>query len=339
MAENLPTESAEQPTSALGLDIGTSRIVLASGTQGTETQSQHNAFVSVPYAKMTENILEQNRMVYYRNGKELYVYGNDSERFASFFNAVPRRPMQRGVLNAQERMGEQVIQAIVEGMVPRTRKNDTLCFSVPGKGESAEANLVYHEAVLKTFLQSLGYQAKGVNEGLAVVFSELQNENFTGIGISLGGGMCNVCVSFLSVPMLSFSVPKAGDYIDESVSEVTAEPVTRVRLQKEESLDLSRTPKDKLSSALHIYYEEVIQNLIDKLRDEFENSNNLPRVERPLPIVLSGGTAKPRGFVQKFETLLKAGGFPAQISEIRLASDPLTATARGCHVAALSESK
>jgi hypothetical protein len=135
MSENLPTESAEQPTSALGLDIGTSRIVLASGTQGTETQSQHNAFVSVPYAKMTENILEQNRMVYYRNGKELYIYGNDSERFASFFNAVPRRPMQRGVLNAQERMGEQVIQAIVEGMVPRTRKNDTLCFSVPGKVE------------------------------------------------------------------------------------------------------------------------------------------------------------------------------------------------------------
>lgn len=339
MSENQPTEPAEQPTSAVGLDIGTSRIVVAGGSQGTETHSQHNAFVSVPYAKMTENILEQNRMVYYRNGKDLYVYGNDSERFASFFNAVPRRPMQHGVLNAQEPMGEQVIQAIVEGMVPKTRKNEALCFSVPGKGESADSNLVYHEAVLKTLLNSLGYQAKAVNEGLATVFSELQNENFTGIGISLGGGMCNVCVAFLSVPMLSFSVAKAGDYIDESVAEVTAEPVTRVRLQKEESLDLSRMPKDKLTSALHIYYEEVIQNLINKLRDEFENSSNLPRVERPIPIVVSGGTAKPRGFLQKFETLLKSSGFPAQISEVRLASDPLTATARGCHVAALSESR
>ncbi len=246
MSENLPTEATEQESGAVGLDIGTSRVVVANGADGSRTQSQHNAFVSVPYAKMTENILDQNRMVHYRNGKELFVYGNDSERFASFFNAVPRRPMQHGVLNAHEPMGQQVIQAIIEGILPKSRKSETLCFSVPGKGASADANLVYHEAVLKSFLQSLGYQPKAVNEGLAIVFSELQNENFTGIGISLGGGMCNVCVAFLSVPVLSFSVPKAGDYIDESVAEVTAEPVTRVRLQKEESLDLSRPPKDKL---------------------------------------------------------------------------------------------
>lgn len=344
MAEKEQNDSPASETGAfdagaLGLDIGTSRIVLATGPQGTQSQSQLNAFVSVPYAKLTENILQQNRMVYYRNGKELCVYGNDSERFASFFNALPRRPMQRGVLNAHEAMGQQIIQAIIEQMLPRARKNEMISFSVPGKGEGADANLVYHEAVLRNFLQGLGYQAKAINEGLAVVFAELQQENFTGIGVSLGGGMCNVCVAFLSVPMLSFSIPMGGDYIDASVSEVTAEPVTRVRLQKEESLDLARQPKDKVASALHIYYEEVMATLINKLREEFESSNNIPRLDRPLPIVLSGGTAKPRGFLQKFEGMLKASGFPAPVSEVRLASDPLTATARGCYIAALSEIK
>src|SRR5262245_58023706 len=250
---------------AVGLDVGTSRIVMAGGPNGHKALTQLNAFVGVPYSKMTEAILQQNKMVYHRNGKELFVFGNDSERFASFFNAVPRRPMQLGVLNAQEPMGQQIIQAIIESMVPRAKKNELLCYSVPGKGDGADANLVYHEAVLKTFLQSLGYEAKAVNEGLAIVFAELQSENFTGIGISCGGGMCNVCVSFLSVPMLTFSIPKAGDYIDNSVSAVTDEPVTRVRLAKEESLDLSRQPKDKISSALNIYYEEVINTLVDKL--------------------------------------------------------------------------
>lgn len=338
MQDDLHSDSAIE-AGAVGLDIGTSRIVLAGGPNGSQTQSQLNAFVSVPYAKMTENILQQNRMVHYRNGKELFVYGNDSERFASFFNAVPRRPMQRGVLNAQEAMGQQIIHAIIEQMVPRAGKNDLMCFSIPGKGEGADANLVYHEAVLKSFLSGLGYQPKAVNEGLAVVFAELQEENFTGIGISLGGGMCNVCVAFLSVPMLAFSIPKAGDYVDSSVADVTAEPVTRVRLTKEETLDLSRQPKDKMGSALHIYYEEIMQALINKLRAEFEGSNNLPRLDRPLPIVLSGGTAKPRGFAQKFESMLKASGFPAPISEVRIASDPLTATARGCYIAALSEAR
>ncbi len=330
-------EAADGDVGALGLDVGTSRIVMAGGASGHKAQTQLNAFVGVPYSKMTEAILQQNNMVYHRNGKELYVFGNDSERFASFFNAVPRRPMQFGVLNPQEPMGQQIIQAIIESMVPRAKKNELLCFSVPGKGEGADTNLVYHEAILKNFLQSLGYQSKAVNEGLAVVFAELQNENFTGIGISCGGGMCNVCVAFLSVPMLTFSIPIAGDYIDSSVASVVDETVTRVRLVKEESLDLSRQPKDKITSALHIYYEEVINSLVSKLREEFETSKQLPKLDRPMPIVLSGGTARPRGFLQKFESAVKNGGFPFQISDVRMASDPLTATARGCYIAAMSE--
>jgi hypothetical protein len=334
--------SANEPTgdgNALGLDVGTSRIVLATDSNSHRAQTQLNAFVTVPYTKMTETIMQQNKMVYYRNSKDLYVYGNDSERFASFFNAIPRRPMQYGVMNAQEGMGQQIIQAIIELIVPKARKNELICYSVPGKGEGTDANLVYHEAVLKNILSSLGYTAKPINEGLAVVFAELQDENFTGIGISCGGGMCNVCVSFLSVPMLTFSVPKGGDYIDSSVSAVVDESITKVRLAKEESLDLSRQPKDKISSAQHIYYEDVLNTLIEGLREAFENSRNLPKMDRPIPIVLSGGTAKPRGFLQKFETMLKASNFPVQISEIRMASDPLSATARGCYIAAMSEAR
>lgn len=328
---------ADNEVNAVGLDIGTSRIVMAGGPNGHKAVTQLNAFVGVPYSKMTEAILQQNKMVYHKNGKELFVFGNDSERFASFFNAVPRRPMQYGVLNPQEPMGQQIIQAIIESMLPKARKNELLSFSVPGKGDGADTNLVYHEAILRNLAQSLGYEAKAVNEGLAVVFAELQNENFTGIGISCGGGMCNVCVAFLSVPMLTFSIPMGGDYIDSSVASVVDEPVTRVRLIKEESLDLSRQPKDKITSALHIYYEEVINTLVSKLREEFENSRQLPKLDRAIPIVLSGGTAKPKGFLQKFESVVKSSEFPIQISDIRMASDPLTATARGCYIAAMSE--
>ncbi len=320
---------------ALGLDVGTSRIVLAGGINGHRAHSQLNAFVEVPYSKMTEASLLQNSVLYHRNGKMLFVYGNDSDKFSTAF--MPRRPMQHGVLNPQEPMGQEMIQAIIESVVPRTRRNELLCFSVPGKGVGADANLVYHEGVLKNIIQALGYQAKAVNEGLAVVFAELQQENFTGIGISCGGGMCNVCVAFLSVPMVTFSIPMGGDYIDSSVAGVVDETVTTVRLTKEQTLDLSRQPRDKVTGALHIYYEDVLNRLVEKLREEFETSRNLPKLDRPIPIVLSGGTAKPRGFLQKFEGILKSSEFPIQISEVRLASDPLTATARGCFIAAMSE--
>ena len=334
------SDASNVKTAAFGLDVGTSRIVLADGPDSRRTQSQLNAFVTVPYSKMAEDVLKQKNMIYERNGgQDLYVYGNDSDFFASFLNTVPRRPMQHGVLNPQEKKGQHMINSIFQRLLPRARKGEALCYSVPGQGEGANANLVYHEAVLKKVLGSLGYNAKPINEGLAVVFSELQDENFTGIGISCGGGMCNVSVAFMSMPMVNFSTPKGGDYIDTSVAEVLNETSTRVRLYKEESLDLSRQPKDEMNSALHIYYEDVLQTLINRLRDELEGSRHLPTIDRPIPIVLSGGTAKPAGFLQKFESMLKASNLPIEISDIRLAKDPLTATATGCYIAAMSEAK
>ncbi len=117
------------------------------------------------------------------------------------------------------------------------------------------------------------------------------------------------------------------------------ETSTRVRLLKEESLDLSRQPKDEITGAMHIYYEDVLQTLISRLGEELEGSRHLPTLDRAIPIVLSGGTAKPSGFQQKFESMLKASDLPIQISDIRMAKDPLTATAIGCYVAAMAETR
>src|SRR5262249_8559292 len=147
-------------------------------------------------------------------GKELLVFGNESEQFANSFNVEARRPMSKGLLNPNEANGWMVIQSLIEMMIKKTKKKDMLCFSVPGAPRGEESSLVYHEGMIKNYLQTLGYNAKSVNEGLSVVFAELEKDNFTGIGISCGGGMCNVCLAFMSVPVFSFSISKAGDYID-----------------------------------------------------------------------------------------------------------------------------
>jgi hypothetical protein len=45
----------------------------------------------------------------------------------------------------------------------------------------------------------------------------------------------------------------------------------------------------------------------------------------------------PKGFRDRFEKVLRESAFPIEVSEIRLAKDPLTTTARGALLAALSE--
>jgi PAS domain S-box-containing protein len=89
---------------------------------------------------------------------------------------------------------------------------------------------------------------------------------------------------------------------------------------------------------------EAFARMLGRSRTEIEG-RDIAEVTHPddverTTVVLAGGTARPTGFLQKFEQLLRAeGDFPVPLSEVRMASDPLTATARGCYIAALSETK
>jgi hypothetical protein len=326
-------------TNPYGVDVGTSKIVAARRkSKDIETAAQLNAFIPVPYSRFTENTLGQNDISYYRDGNDLVIYGSATERFANMFNAELRRPMSDGMINPKEKLAMPVLEAILHSLAQKARvQGEVLAFSVPAPPPGRQAELTYHEAVLRRYFESLGYKAVAINEGLAVIFSELEDHNFTGIGISCGGGMCNATLAYLSIPSIMFSITKGGDFIDHSAAAVLNEASTRIRVLKEESLDLSRPPKDKFEKALHIYYEDLVETLIEALRRGISSAEKLPKTERPIPIVLSGGTAKPRGFKNLFEKTLRARGLPIDISEVRLATDPLTATAKGALIAALYE--
>jgi hypothetical protein len=324
----------------LGLDVGTSKIV-AARRNGRELQSatQLNAFIPVPFSPFTERTLQnQADLSYFRDGEDLVIYGSATERFANMFNAEARRPMADGLLNPREKQSMPVMEAILQTMVPKARAaGETLAFSVPAAIPGKEAELTYHEATLRRYFTGHGYKAVAINEGLAVVFSELEDQNFTGIGVSCGGGMCNATLAYLSIPSIMFSIAKGGDFIDRSVGSVVNELGTRVRAIKEQSLDLTRAPKDKIEKALHIYYEDLVESLVEGLRKAISRAEKLPKTDRPLPLVLSGGTAKPRGFKELFERTLRSRPMPIDIAEVRMASDPLTATARGALIAAMYE--
>jgi len=324
--------------SAIGLDIGTSRVCRAQ-IAGEEFQyeTQLNAFVSLPYSKITENILEKERVPHSVLGSEIIVHGNESDRFADLLNVETRRTMSKGLLNSSEPASLDMLRKIIDSLLTNSKERCKLCFTVPAAPLGAEENLTYHEATLKRVLSDMGYHVSSINEGLAVIYSELESSNYTGIGISCGGGLCNVCVAYLSVPVLSFSVPRAGDYIDMSAASITGERANRVRMTKEDSFHFNGFFADKLQQALSVYYDEMIQSLVHALKQAFANPRNLPKQNRPLPIVISGGTALPAGFLARFEKILLEAELPIPTADIRLAADPLHTSARGALVAALSE--
>jgi hypothetical protein len=329
--------SAREP---VGLDLGTSSVVSARhSTRGIKADSELNAFIELPTSRFTEQILKQNEIDFVRENGHLVVYGNGAFKFANMFNTETRRPMRHGLVNASEPYAQKLLEVIVRKLVGRPRgsraSGELVCFSVPGAPKDAPSSLVYHEASMKQMLEGMGFEARSINEGLAVVFSELEKENFSGIGISFGGGLTNVCLAYLSVPVFTFVIDKGGDDVDEAVGEVTGETATRVKAIKEEGIDLTHRARTKVAGALHIYYEDLISTVVEGISRALSSAERMPKLERPLPVILGGGSALPKGFTQMFAKALEAQKLPIALGAVRMAEDPLTATARGALLAAL----
>lgn len=332
-------EDAERPKGPVGLDIGTSHIVMAQNKgKNIFTVKQLNAFFTIPYAKFTKKILVENDVTFFEKNDMFYILGYSAENFANMFNTNTRRTMEKGLLSAREDEGINVLQAIINTLISKPKnQGEIICFSMPGDPIDAPNSVVYHESIIKMFLSSVGFNPISINEGLATVMAELADDNFTGIGISMGGGMCNVCLSYLSVPVITYSIQKGGDYIDAMVGVSVGEPATKIKTSKESALDLGKAPKDRLETALHIYYDDLVHTLLHSLQDVLHSSDKIPKIAKPIPIVLSGGTVLPNGFQAVFEKRLKEVNLPVEISEVRLAADPLNTTAKGAMVMALSE--
>ena len=323
-----------------GLDLGTSRIVLATPNgQKVNFTPQLNAFVDIPYSKMTEQMLARENILHQTEGSHIYAYGNRADEFAKFIDGDTRRPMQSGLLNPNEPKNLQMMELLLERLCGEASDGEKLCLSIPSAPPARGSDLIFHERSVRSIFEKLGYQAQSVNEGLAIVYSELKDANFTGIGMSFGGGMCNICLAYLGLPVLTVATTRAGDYIDQSAASVTGETPTTVRLHKENSVEsgfaLDGATGCSIDRALSIYYADVITTATTALQTAMVSSKKLPRFTGPIPIVCSGGTAMAGNFLPRLKAAIAESHLPVGISEVHLAKDPLNATAKGALVGAL----
>ncbi len=171
---------------------------------------------------------------------------------------------------------------------------------------------------------------------MAVIYSELANREFTGLGISFGAGMTNVCLSYYAVPVMKFSIARGGDWIDEQAAQATGTPVDKVTSVKEEDFALNfETDVGGIEGALSIYYDNLLDYVIENIISEVDEED----VEEGLdvPVVVTGGTSSPDGFEELFAERINESEIPFSISDVRQAENPLYSVAQGALVAARSE--
>jgi hypothetical protein len=329
---------------AKGLDVGTSYIVLSSEEKSKiQYKDFRDAFYIIkpttPVAtKMIEKGLAGKTFIKDSDGSFILL-GKDAIEKAIERNDTAKRPMYRGVVSAKEKDAKRILAFILKEVAGQASEpNEKIVFCIPAQPvdqENDDFDVGYHEDVVKTILAECGYSARSVNEAEALCYAELESEDYTGIGVSCGAGMTNVCVMLNGEPTVLFSTTKSGDWIDRMSSVATGEPDSVVQVEKEGGGFTIGEPVDSpVLAAVSAYYERLIDYTTKNLASALSNHKSLPKFKNPLTIVVAGGTSQAKGYIENFKIKMEANGFPIAIKEIRHASDPLHAVAKGCMIAA-----
>jgi hypothetical protein len=329
---------------AKGLDVGTSYIVLSSENNGKiQYKDFRDAFYIIkPTTPVATKMIEKGlagKVFIKDNDGSFILLGKDAIEKAIERNDTAKRPMFRGVVSAKEKDAKRILAYILKEVAGKASEpNEKIVFCIPAQPvdqEDDDFDVGYHEDVVKTILGECGYNARSVNEAEALCYAELENDDYTGIGVSCGAGMTNVCVMLNGEPTVLFSTTKSGDWIDRMSSVATGEPDSVVQVEKEGGGFTIGEPVDNpVLAAVSAYYERLIDYTTKNLASALANHKSLPKFKNPLTIVVAGGTSQAKGYIENFKKKMEENGFPVAIKEIRHASDPLHAVAKGCMIAA-----
>lgn len=281
-------------------------------------------------------------LIHREDANVAYALGEAAINIAYTMNNLElKRPMKDGCVNPSERDAFQIMSIMIHSLLDDVKHdNEILYYSVPANAINEDTDADYHrkvlEAIFKAFKndQGWGVDARPINEGMAVVYSELKKKFFTGLGCSFGAGMVNVAFSLFGAEVFSFALVNSGDWIDRQASKATGESIAFINKEKTK-IDLNREPATLVERAIRTQYELMIEKTVTGIKKGLtDNKEKNARLDQPLDIVITGGTSSPPGFDKLFEKLLRQADMPIQIGDVVRPADPLYSVARGCFIAA-----
>jgi len=331
-------ENQADSTVALGkgLDVGTANLAAAvqNSEGGITVTVERNAFLDIPSDVYSKSMLTKLKVPYVVHNNKLVVIGEAAFELANVFGRETRRPMQDGLISPNEQDALPMMKMIIQKLLGEPRVQGENCyFCVPAPSLDVDNNVVYHQGLFESLINKIGYTAHAINEAHAVIFAELAEQDFTGIGLSFGGGMATACIASPSIPCLSFSVARGGDWIDKNVAHVLGCPRSKATHIKERGIDI-RDPKTREEEAVSIYYRSLISYVLQNIKQRFESGQNMPSFNQPIDIACAGGTSLVGGFIEVFREEFAKIDFPIPVGRIFRSEEALTAVAKGCLVAA-----
>lgn len=330
--------------SGIGFDCGTYNLVCCNRTKegNFSYKREVNAFLEIPLEnRFVFNMMKSAGVPLIERDSVAYALGEASVNMAYTMSQIElKRPMIHGCVNPKEKDAFQIMSVMIHSLIDGiTKDGETLYYSVPANAINQDTDADYHqrilEAIFKAYKNEAGYKvdAHPINEALALVYAELGKKAFTGIGVSCGAGMVNVCYAMYGNPVFSFSIVNSGDWIDRQAAKATGETIAFINVEKTK-IDLTKAPTSLVERAINTQYRLMIEHTVSGIKKGFADITKTVRTDAPVDIVIAGGTSSPNGFSELFKEIIEQTQLPIKIGDVIKPADPLYSVARGCLIAA-----
>lgn len=330
------TTKTKKNKPGIGLDVGTGFLVGA-GYDGTRVKFAplRDAFYSLDKDTFNRSMFDKGSMKYVEIGNNVHVIGEDALTLAKIKNTSAKRPLAHGVINPSERDAAPILKEMFRYCVKPfiNKEGETMVFSVPAQKIGDEGfNVDYHSMSIQSLGKSFGLNAIPLNEAYAVILSEMEKaDDVTGLGFSFGAGLVNVCFVYKSMLLFEFSIGKSGDFIDTESARACGVSTSVINHIKETELVLTDdefTASPEIRSLIFTH-RHVISNTLKEVIRAFANTSDVNVID-PVPIVISGGTSIPEGFIELFKEEMERVDLPFEVTEVIPSKNRLSAVAQGC---------
>lgn len=328
----------------IGFDVGTYNLVCCTRDENKNfvNKREINAFIELPLEnRFVFDMMKQAGAPLIERENVAYVIGEAAVNMAYTLSQLElKRPMSGGCVNPREKDAFQILSIMIHSLLDNVKQdNETLYYCVPANAINEETDADYHTKVLEAIFRAyesdngLKVNAHPINEALALVYAELGKKAFTGIGISFGAGMVNLCYSMYGNPLFKFAIVNSGDWIDRQAAKATGESPTFINKEKTK-VDLTATPTNLVERAVQTQYRIMIEHTINEIKKGLSNTSKAVHSDNPVDIVIAGGTSSPPGFDKLFRDTIMQAKLGIKVGEVIRPSDPLYSVARGCLIAA-----
>lgn len=331
-------------STAIGFDFGTYNLVSCKRDKENNFvfKREVNAFLELPLEnRFVFNMMKQAGVPLIERDNVAYALGEAAVNMAYTLPSLElKRPMKDGCVNPKERDAFQIMSIMAHSLIDPVEKDGAkVYYSIPANAINTETDADYHskvcESIFKSYQGDNGekVQPRPVNEALALVYAELTSKAFTGVGLSFGAGMVNVCYAMYGNPIFQFAIVNSGDWIDKQAAKAVGESPTFINKEKTK-VDLFAEPKTLVERAIITQYRLMIEKTVTGIKEGLASAKQSVKSENPVDFVIAGGTSMAKGFTEIFSDTLKQASLSIPVGEVIRPAEPLYSVAKGALIAA-----